>query len=143
MKMSTRSRYGLRLMVELALNHKAGALQLSEIARRQDISEKYLGQIVISLRNSKLIQSVRGAQGGYYLSKDPSDITVYDVVESLEGTIVPVVCTKEGCDRLETCVTARVWSILDKAVHGALSGIRLSDLVDWYNQGVKNVSFDI
>ena len=119
MKISTKGRYGLRLMADLAVHYEQGLLPLKEIAARQEISEKYLEQIMMQLNRSGLVRSVRGAQGGYRLAQPPGDITVGAVLRVLEGSLSPVdciACGAPGCDRMEQCVTVGVWRKLDEAV---------------------------
>ena len=99
MKISTKGRYGLRLMVELALVYRQRLLPLKEVAKNQDISDKYLEQIIAPLGKSGLVVSVRGAQGGYALSRDPSEITVRDVLRAVEGGMALVDCLGDGCER--------------------------------------------
>jgi Rrf2 family protein len=132
MRLSTRSRYGVRLMLELALNYNKGYTFLKNIARKEDISEKYLSQLVIPLKASGLIISSRGAHGGYKLAKDPSLITIKDIVHTLEGSISLVECVDNPsvCDRSSTCLTRTVWEVLDKKISDTLSSITLSDLVE-------------
>jgi Rrf2 family protein len=131
MRLSTRSRYGVRLMLELALNYNKGYTLLKKIARKEDISEKYLSQLVIPLKASGLIVSSRGAHGGYRLAKDPNLITIKDIVHILEGNISLVECVDNPsvCDRSSTCSTRTVWEMLDKKISDTLSSIALSDLV--------------
>ncbi|OHD31816.1 MAG: hypothetical protein A2086_05415, partial [Spirochaetes bacterium GWD1_27_9] len=114
MKLSTRSRYGVRLMFELAVNYNKGAMQLNDISSKEEISEKYLSQIVIQLRLSGLINSIRGSQGGYLLAKRPEEITIKDIVESLEGGLDIVDCVEDQttCKRSTICVTQMVWKKL-------------------------------
>lgn len=135
MKLSTRSRYGVRMMVYLAVHWQTGPVQLRHIAEKEGISEKYLGQIVIPLRNRHLIDSVRGAQGGYLLAREPSKITLEEVVECLEGSLYPVDCSEnEECERLGRCATLDVWCELGKRIREYLASVTLEDLVNQYSQ---------
>jgi Rrf2 family protein len=131
MKLSTRSRYGIRLLYELALHYEKGLVLLKDISHRQDISEKYLGQLIIPLKSAGLVQSSRGAHGGYFLAKPPAKISLYDVVTVLEGSTCVVDCVADAtaCDRIEKCPTRGVWETLDKTIRDYLSGINLEDLV--------------
>ncbi|HSV97104.1 MAG TPA: RrF2 family transcriptional regulator [Spirochaetota bacterium] len=132
MKLSTRSRYGLRLLFQLALRYGRGPVQLSDISEREDISEKYLGQIIIHIRSSGLVGSVRGARGGYFLTRHPSQITVMDALTVLEGSLCPVECVESRqCDRADECSTRRVWSMLNDRITETLSGITLADMQEW------------
>ena len=130
MKLSTKSRYAARLMVNLAWNYEKGPVQLNEIARREDISEKYLSQIVITLRGAGLIQSVRGARGGYLLGRKPAEISLADIVEVMEGGLSIVNCLVEEsrCDRSESCITRYVWDKVSLAVRKTLEEITLEEL---------------
>jgi Rrf2 family cysteine metabolism transcriptional repressor len=142
LQMSTRGRYGVRLMVALALRHGSGSTLLREIARQEGISEKYLGQIIIPLKASGLITSYRGAHGGYSLARPPEDITVKDVVEAIEGAIAPVPCVdpaaganggechehSSGCDRAASCVSTAVWRKLRDDIVLSLSSHTLNSL---------------
>ncbi|MBN2642580.1 MAG: Rrf2 family transcriptional regulator [Victivallales bacterium] len=134
MKLSTRSRYGLRLMFELALAYGSRAIQLQDIAQRQELSEKYLSKLIISLRGAKLIGSVRGAHGGYVLKRDPDKITLKEIVSSLEGGLSIVDCTENSseCERVKKCPTRDVWCGLNKVVSDYLEGITLADIVEQY-----------
>lgn len=132
MKLSTRSRYGTRLMLDLALHFGKGPVQLKDIAKSQNISEKYLGQIIIPLKSKGLVQSERGAHGGYYLAYPPDRITVKDIVVCLEGDIAPVECVNDrsNCDITAACVTKNVWAKLTRSIDKVLSSISLESLVN-------------
>lgn len=140
MKLSTRSRYGVRMMTDLADNYGKAPVFLKDIAKREDISEKYLSLIVIPLRSSGLIQSIRGAHGGYILAKPPEEITVQDIYGALEGEICLVDCVKnhEDCSRACTCPTRDVWSCLSEKIKEALNTITLADLVRTRRQKAEN-----
>jgi Rrf2 family protein len=130
MHMSTRGRYGVRLMVALALNYGNGTTLLRDVARREGISEKYLGQIVIPLKNAGLILSQRGSRGGYALARPPEELTVKDVVEASEGRIAAVLCVHdpEACARATSCVATRVWKQLSADIERSLSSFTLAGL---------------
>lgn len=129
--MSTRSRYGLRFMYELALRYKEGPVLLREIAEHQDISEKYLSKLVIPLKSAGLINAYRGAHGGYSLAELPESITVKRIVDVLEGDTSPVECVRDPsiCSRHEACPTREVWSGLDKTISAYLQSINLDTVV--------------
>jgi Rrf2 family protein len=131
-KLSTRSRYGVRLMTRLALNHGRGATLMREISRLEGISEKYLGQIIIPLRGAGLVSGRRGAGGGYTLARKPSEISVRDVVEVLEGDISLVPCTgdPEVCSRRGACAATVVWQRLAEGMSRVLDSYSLKDLAD-------------
>lgn len=143
MKLSTRSRYGLRLMFELALAHGNGAMQLQDIAEKQGLSEKYLSKLIISLREANLIGSVRGAHGGYVLKRDPEKITVREIVLCLEGGLSIVDCTENSteCARSRACPTRDVWCGLNQVISDYLSGITLEDVAESFrNANLENSS---
>jgi Rrf2 family protein len=145
MKISTRSRYGLRLMFDLALNYEKGPIQLNEISKRQEISEKYLSQLVIQLRLAGLINSVRGSKGGYYLAKSPDQISIKDIVEPLEGSMNIIDCIDENndCGRKDHCITIEVWKILSNKINETLAGIKLSTLLEWDKKKNKEINYFI
>lgn len=132
MQISTKSRYAIRAMIELALHFEQGPLQLKEIARRQSLSEKYLEQIMHPLRTKGLIYSHKGSQGGYCLSNPPAEITVLDIVTTMEGSITPVACVDnpQVCDRLDICATRVVWSRLKDCITEELQSYTLADLAE-------------
>ena len=141
MKLSTRSRYGLRLMYELALNYGKRPVFLHEIAERQDMSEKYLSKLVIPLRAAKLVNSSRGAHGGYTIARDPAKITAREIVEVLEGDICPVECVHNAdvCERVAICPTRDIWSSLEKGIHRILEDITLASIIK-DNEGKNGAS---
>lgn len=133
MKFSTKARYGLRLMVELAVNYQADEpVPLSEIAQRQDLSEGYLEQLITALRKADLVRSIRGARGGYLLTRTPDQITAGDVIRALEGSISPTDCVREDCpepcQRADICVTRDFWERLKNAMAEVLDTTSLEDL---------------
>lgn len=130
MRMSTRGRYGLRVMLELAMRHGSGPVMMSAIARSQDISRKYMHGLLTSLKAAGLVQSVRGVGGGYVLALPPSRIRASEVVEALEGPCSPVACIRDSslCERAGLCATRDVWQEVGKAIEGVLSGITLEEL---------------
>jgi len=130
MHMSTRGRYGVRLMVALALNYGNGTTLLRDVARREGISEKYLGQIIIPLKSAGWVLSQRGARGGYALARPPEAITVKDVVEAIEGKIAAVLCVHdpEACSRATSCVATHVWKKLSADIERSLSSFTLAAL---------------
>lgn len=132
MKLSTRSRYGLRLLLDLALRQGEGPVHLSSVAEHENISEKYLGQLVIQLRGAGFIRSDRGKHGGYYLSRSASDITLREIVEKLEGdlSIVSCVDNPQECSRSTHCITREVWKETAEVLSRHLESISLQDLVD-------------
>ncbi len=131
MKLSTRTRYGLRALVDLASRHQKGPVMLRIIAESQGLSKKYLDNIFTALRLAGLVRTVRGARGGYLLARDPADISVAEVVEALEGDLNPVDCVEypQACDRSLECVTRELWTELRHAMVQVLESKTLADLV--------------
>ena len=131
MKISTKIRYGTRAMLELACHFGEGPIDLREIAGKQNISLKYLEQVIIPLRASGLVKSVRGSKGGYSLGKHPSEITVNDVVEVLEGPIDLIECLKNAriCQRSSFCVTRDIWGEVSRAIDGIFRSITFEEMV--------------
>lgn len=137
MKISTKGRYALRLMLDLAVYNTGEPIALKDIARRQEISEKYLEQIISVLNKAGYVRSVRGAQGGYTLTRDTKDYTVGMILRLTEGELAPVNCVGAEavpCDRMDTCVTVKIWQRLYDAINGVVDGITLADLVEWQNE---------
>ncbi|HNX60096.1 MAG TPA: Rrf2 family transcriptional regulator [Spirochaetota bacterium] len=143
MKLTTRSRYGIRLMYDLAIHYGQGYIFLKDISERQQISEKYLGQLILPLKSAELVTSSRGAHGGYSLSKRPEDITLFDIVNSLEGTLCVVECVRkpEVCDRVSSCPTRPVWEKFDNTINDFLKGISLESLKQ--NEGGESLMYNI
>jgi Rrf2 family protein len=131
MKLSTRARYGVRIMVELALNYGRGPVFLKDISRRQSISEKYLSLIIIPLRGVGLVNSRRGAYGGYSLAKEPSQITMKEIVDVLEGDCSLVDCVKNpsACSRVPLCASHDIWAMVGNRISETLNSITLEMLV--------------
>jgi Rrf2 family protein len=131
MKLSTRTRYGVRLMVELGLNYGKKPIFLRDIAKRENISEKYLSIIVIRLRGAGLVSSVRGVNGGYNLAKDPVQITLIEVVTVLEGNCHLVHCVKDSssCSRAPICASRDLWILVCDSISDTLSSITLEWLI--------------
>lgn len=132
MKISTKGRYALRLMLDLALNNTGEYITIKTIAARQEISEKYLEQIISILNKAGYVKSIRGAQGGYRLAKDPSEYTVGMILRLTEGSILPVDCLEDGsgCNRSIGCATREVWQRLYDAIKNVVDNITLQDIVD-------------
>ena len=134
MKISTKGRYALRLMLDLAAASGGRPVSLKDIAQRQQISEKYLEQIISILNKAGFVRSVRGDQGGYLLQNDPSWYTVGMILRLMEGSLAPVSCLEEeeaGCGRRGECVTVKVWERINDAVNQVVDQITLADLVSW------------
>lgn len=134
MKLSTRGRYALRLMLDLAANSAGDPVRLKDMARRQAISEKYLEQIISVLNKAGFVRSVRGPQGGYVLARSPEEYTAGMILRLTEGSLVPVDCAAEGggdCTRAADCATRQLWVRLNDAINGVVDHVTLADLLEW------------
>ena len=135
---STRGRYALRMMLDLAENQGDGYVALKDIAARQEISKKYLEQIIPVLNRAGLLQTTRGVQGGYRLTRRPEEYTVLDILSATETGLAAVACLEQDanpCARCADCLTLPVWQGLDKVVKDYLGGITLQDVLDRRNVG--------
>jgi len=146
MRISTRGKYGVRAMFDLAMHSGQGPISLKTIAERQGISEHYLEQLMGTLRKAGLVNSVRGAQGGYEINQCPADIKVGDIIRVLEGPIAPVECVEEEtgghvCDRVDQCVTHILWERLRDSMVEVLDSTTLQDLCDEAGKRKCNGSF--
>ena len=132
MKLSTRVRYGLRLMLDLAMHWGTGPIRLKDIAARQAISQKYLQQLVIPLEAARMVRSVRGAQGGYLLNRSPSDICLLEIVEILGGPMNLADCVENSqtCPRSNLCATQAIWRLIANEINKTLKSKTLQDLAD-------------
>ncbi|MBU3191251.1 Rrf2 family transcriptional regulator [Clostridium bowmanii] len=139
MKLSTKGRYGVKAMVDLAINYGDQPVSIKSISERQSISEYYLEQLFSSLRKAKLIKSVRGAQGGYILNRSPEKITIYDVINVLEGPIEVSDCLEDGaCNNIDCCATRLLWKKIKDSIDSVTTSITLKDIVDDYNEITLN-----
>jgi len=131
MKLSTRSRYGTRMMLDLAQHYKEGPVQIGQIAKRQDISVKYLEQLIIPLKKANFIKSTRGPKGGHMLAKSPKEITIGQIVEILEGGIDLTVCVGDTdvCERSAECLIRDTWREATKAMYEKLNSVSLSKII--------------
>lgn len=134
MKISTKGRYALRLMLDLAVNSNGTPIRIKDIAKRQAISDKYLEQIISILNKAGFVRSIRGPQGGYLLSRAPKEYTVGMILRLTEGSLAPVACLENEsnlCERQNDCVTLLLWKKLNDAINGVVDTITLEDLVEW------------
>ncbi len=142
MKFSTRGRYGLKAMFDLAMHNGEGPIPLRSIAERQRISDHYLEQLVAELRKSGLVKSVRGAQGGYMLAHEPSGITVGDIIRVLEGPLGPSDCILEDepvlCNDADYCMAKVVWEKIQTSISDVIDSITLQDMLDDYEKMVDS-----
>lgn len=146
MKISTKGRYAVRVMLDLALNNTGECIKVKDIAARQGISEKYLEQIIAVLNKAGYVKSVRGAQGGYKIAKAPEEYTVGMILRLTEGSMAPVACLDEGaeeCDRCDTCETLQVWKDLYAAVNQVIDHVTIADLVERRKQRMENLDYSI
>ncbi len=133
MKISTKGRYALRMLLDMAQHQQEGYVTLKDIAQRQAISKKYLEQIALILGQAGILHGVRGHQGGYRLVGKPADYTVLEVLWAMEGSLAPVACLDQGdnlCSRRHECLTLPLWEGLDAVITGYLGGITLQDVLD-------------
>ena len=139
MKLSTRTRYAVRAIIELAQNDNHKPLQLKIIAQRQNISVKYLEQLMAVLRSAGFVRSIRGSKGGYVLAKTPNEIKLNEVLHRLEGTIATVECVENDdyCSRSADCAAKYLWTKVEQAIERVLESITLQDLVDKANDEQK------
>ena len=141
MRISTKGRYALRLMLDLAINENGKPIRIKEISERQEISDKYLEQIIAILTKAGYVRSVRGPQGGYNLSKKPREYTVGSILRLTEGSLCPVPCLEDEvitCERENECVTVMLWKKIDDAIKGVVDNVTLEDLVEWHNSKIDN-----
>lgn len=136
MRLSTKGRYGARLMLDLAVYYGNGPILLKDVAERQGISEKYLGHLVAPLKAAGLINSTRGAHGGYMLAREPREITLKEVIQTLEGSLSLVECvdTSRICQRVKSCVTRDIWEEASEKMMQVLEASTLEDMVNRQKQ---------
>lgn len=133
MKISTKGRYAVRVMLDLAAHNTGEYVKVKNIAERQKLSEKYLEQIIAILNKAGYVKSVRGAQGGYKIAKDPAKCTVGMILRLTEGSLAPVSCLDgdvNECERCDTCDTLAVWKQLEDAINGVVDHVTIADLLD-------------
>ena len=134
MKLSTKGRYGLRALIDLAQYSEEAPVSITSISARQDLSERYLEQLMSMLKKAGLVKSVRGAGGGYVLAKDMAEISIGDVLRALEGSLEPVECAglepDGGCKASDNCVTKYVWQRINESISQTVDEIMLDQLVE-------------
>lgn len=134
MKISTKGRYGMRILLDLALHEGTEPRMLRDIAKSQGLSEKYLSRLIIELRQAGMVESVRGARGGYHLARDPKKISLLEIIEVMEGPVGIVNCVykdnKKFCDRIETCGPREVLAIVNEKIRQVLSESTLQDMLN-------------
>ncbi len=134
MKISTKGRYALRLMLDLAINHTGSYIPLKTVAQRQEISDKYLEQIIHQLSKAGFVQSARGAQGGYRLARTPDKYTVGEIFRTVEGSLAPVSCLdcSTPCDKIDSCITIGLYKRIQDAIDGVVDNTTLEDMINDY-----------
>ena len=140
MKISTKGRYAVRVMLDLATNNTGEYIKVKEIASRQEISEKYLEQIISVLNKAGYVKSIRGAQGGYKIARDPSNYTVGMILRLTEGSLNPVACLDDEineCERCDICETLEVWKDLAKAINSVVDHVTVADLVERQQERIE------
>ena len=133
MKISTKGRYALRMMLDMAQHQERGAVALKDVAARQNISKKYLEQIALVLGQAGILHGARGHQGGYRLVGEPKDYTVCEILEKMEGSLHPVACLDQApnvCERCNGCATLFIWEELDRRIRDYLMSMTLQDVLD-------------
>ena len=133
MKFSTKGRYALRMMLDMAQHQERGAVALKDVAARQNISKKYLEQIALVLGQAGILHGARGHQGGYRLVGEPKDYTVCEILEKMEGSLHPVACLDQApnvCERCNGCETLFIWEELDRRIRDYLMSMTLQDVLD-------------
>lgn len=133
--MSTKGRYGLKAMLDLSINSLGDQVSLKSIAQRQDISENYLEQVFSTLRKAGLVKSIKGPQGGYILGKDASEITIGEILRSLEGDLSIVSLSDDALnDKMELCINNNVWEKINNSIKSTVDSISLKDLTEEYKK---------
>lgn len=141
MKISTKGRYALRLMLDLAINNNGEFIPLKLVSERQNISVKYLEQIITALVKVGYVKGLRGSKGGYKLSKKPEDYTVGMILRLTEGSLAPVSCLDDEvnmCDRSNECITLGLWRDLYEAINSVVDNVTLADLIERYEANIGN-----
>ena len=144
MRITTKTRYGTRAMVDIGEHYGRGPVSLRELAERQGVSMKYMEQIVPLLKASGLIRSARGAQGGYVLAKEPREISLHDIVHALVGSWSLVDCLDDDklCERAKECVTYEIWHDIQTAIYKILDATTLADMIDRHRNKVEACALD-
>lgn len=145
MNLSTKGRYGVRMMVELALAYGQGTIMLKDIASRQEISEKYLWHLISSLKKGGYVRSMRGPKGGYALTKNPKDVSLKDILAILEGPLALVDCADETrtCARSSGCEVKEIWAEITEKMSSILEEYTLQDIIDRINDREETIHFEI
>lgn len=146
MKLSSKCRYGLRAIVEIARNYEVKPTKRKDIAAKQDLDDSYLENILIDLKNKNIVMALRGAKGGFILKRPPEEITLLQVIESLQGDLSPAEClnTPGICNRVESCVTRPIWQKMKDAQEDILKNVTIKDLLEDDEKGTsENLGLDL
>ena len=137
MKISTKGRYGLRILIDLATHESEKPRLLRDIAKSQQISEKYISRLIIDLRRARLVRSIRGVKGGFHLAKDPKEITLLEIIETMEGplSVVDCVFAPESCKRFSTCTARTIWLRLNDGIRDLMRNITFEEILASYRTG--------
>ena len=141
MKISTKGRYALRLMLDLAINNTGEFIPLKNVSERQNISVKYLEQIITTLVKAGFLKGLRGSKGGYKIAKKPEDYTVGMILRLTEGSLAPVACLDDDvntCERCDDCITLELWKDLYNAINNVVDNVTLADLIERYEAKIGN-----
>lgn len=142
MKISTRGRYGLRILLDLALHDNGSPRMIRDIAGSQRISEKYISRLIIDLRRAGMVKSIRGSRGGYRIARYPKNLTVLDVIEVMEGPVSIIDCvTIESCDRQRGCAVRSIWCDMNNQIRSALAAVTLQDVIDRQRENVEMAEY--
>ncbi|MBQ6470650.1 MAG: Rrf2 family transcriptional regulator [Victivallales bacterium] len=141
MKISTKGRYGLRILIDLATHDSTKPRLVRDIAESQQISEKYISRLIIDLRRARLVRSVRGMKGGFFLARSPKEITLLEIIETMEGTlsIVDCVMAPEKCALNTNCTARNIWQRLNGGIRELMRGITFEDILAEYNKGKPSI----
>ncbi len=141
MRISTKGRYGIKAMMELANKHGLGPLSVRELAEGSGVPATYLEQLFKKLRDANIITAVRGAQGGYILTKSPKETTVGVIIRTLEGSVAPMICAEEGfhCENSDTCIESFLYRRIREGIDEVIDNITLQDMLDEHAKMEKNI----
>ena len=146
MKISTKGRYAVRVMLDLAVNNTGEYIKVKQISKRQGISEKYLEQIIAILNKAGYVKSVRGAQGGYRIAKNPENYTIGMILRLTEGSLCPVACLEDEvnvCERCDTCETLEVWKELAQVINNVVDNVTIADLMERQQKRIESMNYSI
>ncbi|MDR2044072.1 MAG: Rrf2 family transcriptional regulator [Clostridium sp.] len=146
MKISTKGRYSVRIMLDLALHNTGESVKVKDIAARHGLSEKYLEQIIAVLNKAGYVRSIRGAQGGYRIAGSPEGYTIGMILRLTEGSLAPVACLEDNsgqCERCDTCETLEVWKDLYQAINQVVDGVTIADLVESRDKRLEALDYSI